>query len=462
MKRETTDVKRETIPVVTIVGRPNVGKSALFNRLVKKRMAIVHDQAGVTRDRLVAECSLGSVRFLVVDTGGIGVATGETIDQQVHHETDLGVSMADLILFVVDGRDGLTPLDEEVGRQLRRTKKPVIAVVNKIDHDNVDSSEFTQLGFGKLVLVSAAHGLGIDRLLAEIAGLLPPAPGPELPTFDSAIRLAIVGRPNVGKSSLINAILQDRRTIVSDVPGTTRDAVDIPYERSGRRFVLVDTAGIRARGKHNTSVEVFSVMRSEKSIERADLCLLVIDATQGVTAQDKKIARLIGENRKPCLIVANKLDLVKPESASAGFMESIIEQIRAGLFALDYAPVTVLSAKTGEALGRLFRSFRQIEEQAKRTIGTGRLNRILRTAQESQPPPAHGGKRLKILYATQLNNDPTRSLAPPVFLLFVNQAQLLTPVYQRYLEKAIRREIEYQGLPLVFRLRGRSVRAGNG
>jgi GTPase len=456
-------VKGETpnapdLPVVTIVGQPNVGKSELFNRLVRRRMAIVHAEPGVTRDRLIAECSLGAVPFLLIDTGGIGQSNSDSIARQVQDETDLAIGMADVILFVVDGRAGITPLDEEIGRRLRRSRRPVMVVVNKMDHVQLDASEFSQLGFDESVMVSAAHGRGIESLVEEIERHLPAGSSSAEPVVPvPEIKLAIVGRPNVGKSSLINAIMQDRRTIVSDLPGTTRDAVDIPYERSGQRFILIDTAGIRARGKHNTSVEVFSVMRSVKSIERADLCALVIDATQGVTAQDKKIAYQIGEHRKPCLIIVNKFDLVRPRSTLRPFRDSLISNVRGSLFGLDYAPITVLSAKTREDLKQLFRSLEQIEEQAKCSIGTGRLNRILQSAQESHPPAAQGGRRLKILYATQLANNQRLHLEPPVFLLFVNQGRLFTPVYRRYLEAAIRQEVEFTGLPIIFRLRDRSA-----
>src|SRR5467141_472472 len=277
------------LPIVAIVGRPNVGKSALFNRLVRQRVAIVHDQPGVTRDRLSADCEIGSVRFTLVDTGGIGSAIDASFDEQVRAEADLAMEMANLILLVTDAREGLTPIDRLLARELRSTKKPIIVVANKIDHPNQTDheTEFTELGFAEVVPVSAAHGRGMTELAERIAAHLPDEASDSAPP-SPILKLAIVGRPNVGKSSLINAILQDRRTIVSD------------------------TAGIRSRGKQSSSVEVFSVMRSQKSIERANVCALVIDAVDGVTAQDKKIAGLIQENEKPCLVIVNKLDLVKP------------------------------------------------------------------------------------------------------------------------------------------------------
>jgi GTPase len=444
------------LPIVAIVGRPNVGKSALFNRLVRQRMAIVHDQPGVTRDRLTADCEIGSVRFTLVDTGGIGSAIDASFDEQVRAEADLAMEMANLILLVTDARDGLTPIDRLLARELRSTKKPIIVVANKMDHPNQTDheTEFSELGFDEVLPVSAAHGRGITELVERITAHLPDE------TTDSVLpspaqKLAIVGRPNVGKSSLINAILKDRRTIVSGIPGTTRDAIDIPYQRGGKQFILIDTAGIRSRGKQSSSVEVFSVMRSQKSIERADVCALVIDAVDGVTAQDKRIAGLIQENEKPCLVAVNKLDLVKPSTRVRDFFDAILGQIRSNLFFLDYAPIDILSAHTGENLDRLFQSIERIEKHAQRTLGTGQLNRLLQQALEAHPPPARGNRRLKIMYATQIDFKEADSIRPPTFLLFVNDPQTLTDDYRRYLAGKIREQLGYYGLPVLFRLRSR-------
>ena len=444
------------LPIVAIVGRPNVGKSALFNRLVRQRVAIVHDQPGVTRDRLSADCEIDSVRFTLVDTGGIGSAIDASFDEQVRAEADLAMEMANLILLVTDARDGLTPIDRLLARELRSTKKPIIVVANKIDHPNQTDheTEFTELGFAEVVPVSAAHGRGMTELAERIAAHLPDETSDSAPPSPT-LKLAIVGRPNVGKSSLINAILQDRRTIVSDIAGTTRDAIDIPYQRGGKQFILIDTAGIRSRGKQSSSVEVFSVMRSQKSIERADVCALVIDAVDGVIAQDKKIAGLIQENEKPCLVVVNKLDLVKPSTRARDFFDAILGQIRSNLFFLDYAPIDVLSAHTGENLDRLFQSIERIEKHAQRTLGTGQLNRLLQQALEAHPPPARGNRRLKIMYATQIDFKQADSIRPPTFLLFVNDPQTLTDDYRRYLEGKIREQLGYYGLPILFRLRSR-------
>jgi GTP-binding protein len=444
------------LPIVAIVGRPNVGKSALFNRLARQRVAIVHDQPGVTRDRLTADCEIDSVRFTLVDTGGIGSAIDDSFDEQVRVEADLAMEMANLILLVTDGRAGVTPVDQILARELRNARKPIIVVVNKLDHSKQSDyeTEFSQLGFDEVLPVSAAHGRGIADLVDRIASNLP-SERVDAPSSERAIKLAIVGRPNVGKSSLINAILGDRRTIVTDVAGTTRDAIDIPYERDGKQFILIDTAGIRARGKQSSSVEIFSVMRSQKSIERADLCALVVDACEGVTAQDKKIAGLIQEHEKPCLVIVNKLDLVKPSARLRDFFDAILGQVRANLFFISYAPIDVLSAQTGENLDRLFQSIDRIERHAQRTLGTGQLNRLLQRAIEAHPPPVRGNRRLKILYATQIDYKESDTLRPPTFLLFVNDPQALTDDYRRYLEGKIREQLGYYGLPVLFRVRSR-------
>jgi GTPase len=445
------------LPIVAIVGRPNVGKSALFNRLARQRIAIVHDQPGVTRDRLTADCAIGLLHFTLVDTGGIGSAIDDSFDEQVRAEADLAMEMADLILLVTDGRDGLTPVDELLARELRIAKKPIIVTVNKIDHPKQENheAEFSRLGFTEVLPVSAAHGRGVTELLERIAVHLSQKTRDQSAAASHALKLAIVGRPNVGKSSLINAVLQDRRTIVSTVAGTTRDAVDIPYEREGKQYVLIDTAGIRARGKQSSSVEIFSVMRSQKSIERADICALVVDAVDGVTAQDKKIAGLIQENEKPCLVIVNKFDLVRPERRLRDFFAAMLDQIRADLFFLNYAPIDLLSAYTGENLNRLFQSIEKIEKHSRRTLGTGQLNRLLQQALEGHPPPVRRNRRLKILYATQIDNERSDTIQPPTFLLFVNDPQALTNEYRRYLEGKIREQLGYYGLPVLLRLRAR-------
>lgn len=446
---------------VAIVGRPNVGKSALFNRLAGKKISIVHDQPGVTRDRLSALCRLGDEPFTIIDTGGIGSTVDGGFSYQVHAEVDIAIEISQALLFVVDAQDGLTPVDEDLARKLRRANRPAILVVNKIDVDKHQplQSEFTRLGFKTLLAVSAEHGRGIGELVEATEALLPAAE--EIADGEEVaipVSLAIVGRPNVGKSSLINALLRDRRTLVSDVAGTTRDAVDVPYERDGRSYTLIDTAGIRPRGKHGTSVEVFSVMRAERSIRRADLCVIVIDATAKVTAQDKKIAGLIQEANKPCVIALNKWDLIKFEGNRGNETRDFVQTIRAELFFLEYASIVVLSAKTGENVGQLFGAIEETRAQSLQKIGTGPLNRAIREALTANPAPARGGKRFNILYATQVNVEKPAPIPLPTFVFFVNDPAALAPTYRRYLEARLRELSPFTGLPLLLRMRGREKR----
>jgi GTP-binding protein len=439
---------------VAIVGRPNVGKSALFNRLAGRNIAIVHDQPGITRDRISAPSRRGD--FIVWDTGGIGGAGESELVREVRNAADAAMREADLILFLVDAQQGLTPIDQELARLLRRSKRPVVLVVNKIDHPKHEDLdlEFQRLGFESLS-ISAAHGLGIDSLVEAVERLLPRSTLNSQLSTSPPLSLAIVGRPNVGKSSLINAILSDRRTIVSHLPGTTRDAVDIAYRRGSERFTLIDTAGIRPRGKHASSVEVFSVMRSERTIRRADLCVLVIDATMGVTAQDKKIAALMQKAHKPSILVVNKWDLVKPERGAKATLAALINETRERLFFLPYAPILVASALTGENVDRLFSAIRKIRRGAEERIGTGVLNRLLHEAFAANPPPMASNRRIKLFYATQPRSE-DQTLATPEFVLFVNDPQLLGETYVRYLEARIREVQPFLGLPLMLNFRPRS------
>ena len=455
----------ESVGKVAIVGRPNVGKSALFNRLAGRNIAIVHDEPGITRDRLAAPCVKGRRPFTVWDTGGIGGAGEVELRTQVRTAADAAMRESDVILFVVDAQDGLTPIDQELARILRKSKTPVILVINKIDHPKHEDlqSDFARLGFARTLPLSAAHGRGISDLLETIDSLLPASGTATEPlsATDWPLALAIVGRPNAGKSSLINSILRDARTIVSEVPGTTRDAVDVLYERDGDKFLLIDTAGIRARSKHSTSVEVFSVMRAERTIRRADLCILVIDLTSGVTGQDKKIAGLIQKAEKPCLVILNKWDLVKPKRAAKAAMDKIVEETRERLFFLSYAPVLVASALTGENVDELFRLIGNVRRAATVRIGTGILNRMLRAAFEENPPPTIGTRRLKLFYAAQAGGeDEGRSLEALKFILFVNQPKLLSETYGRYLEGRIRAVERYPGLPVLLSCRARSESEG--
>src|SRR6266478_60081 len=476
-----------TLPNVAIVGRPNVGKSALFNRLVRRKIAIVHDQPGITRDRLSATCTRGERPFTLWDTGGIFGAGESELTQQVRHAAENALRGSDLLLFVVDGKEGLSPVDAELARMLRKSQKPVVLVINKIDTEKHDplAAEFDSLGFDKIISVSAEHDRGISELLDAIELQLPSPANIDHPTLvrhslgeggsdvEHPIAIAIVGRPNVGKSSLINSIVRGERAIVSELPGTTRDAIDIVYERNGRQFVFIDTAGMRRRGKVSSSAEVFSVMRAERSIRRADLCVLIIDLTMGVTAQDKRIAGLIQEARKPAIVVLNKWDLVKPRRGEKQSSKGLIEEARSRLFFLDYVPVLITSASTGENVDRLFALIQKVQRAARKRIGTGVLNRLLRHAFEANPPPLVKGRRLKLFYATQATNSglhPVEAsvgkgsaseksrgdVAPTEFVLFVNDPPLITESYRRYLEARIREAEPYPGLPIILTLRARA------
>ena len=443
-----------------IVGRPNVGKSALFNRLAGRMISIVHDQPGVTRDRIASVCRLGSAPFEIVDTGGIGDDPDPDFSESTREGAHIAIESSDVILFVTDAHDGVTPLDADLAAMIRTSGRPVVLVVNKVDIEEHEgrADEFARLGFAHSLSVSAAHGRGIADLVSTIESILPEGEGGQEEP-DDAPKLALVGRPNVGKSSLVNAILEDKRTIVSDIPGTTRDSVDVATERDGKPYILCDTAGIRHRSRHNTSVEVFSVMRSEKTIRRADLNILVIDATCGVTSQDKKIAGLIQQANKPAVIALNKWDLVAPAGEpDAELVREHVSRVRRELFFLDYAPVVVLSALTGENVRRLFTTVEKVRQHSTRRAGTGELNRVLRAAIERQAPAIKGNRRFKLLYITQVNETGRAAIKPPQFILFVNDPSLLPDSYVNYLCARIREKWEYPGLPILLRLRGREGR----
>ncbi len=455
---------------IAIVGRPNVGKSALFNRIAGRRIAIVHGQPGITRDRISAKCGIGGKTFRLWDTGGI-VGAGETqLTGDVRAAAELAMKESDLILFVVDGQDGLNPMDRELARLLRKLHKPVLLLVNKIDDPKHQprADEFSALGFENIFPISAAHGQGIPEVLEKIDSFLPASPSNHQTSLRAVgstnwsanlkhpIAVAILGRPNAGKSSLINALLRDPRTIVNEIPGTTRDAVDIEYEREDKRYLFIDTAGIRARSKHSSSVEVFSVMRAEKTITRADICVLVIDAAEGIKAQDRRIAALIQKARKACVIALNKWDLVRTNRKQRQTMEDAIANARTELFFIDYAPVLVTSALTGEHANRIFKMIERIRRAAHAHIGTGKLNRALRAAFAANPPPMAKGKRLKLFYATQSSGDQSREFAPPEIVLFVNSPRLLAQPFARFLAAKIRELEPYPGLPILLTCRART------
>ena len=450
-------------PVVALVGRPNVGKSALFNRLAGRTISIVHDQPGVTRDRVSAPCSLTAVPCDLVDTGGIGSLDNIDFSEAVSTEAQIAMDTAEVILFIVDAREGLTPVDQAIAQQLRKAAAHVCLVLNKADHEELDhvAGDFAPLGLGGGLPVSAAHGRNLKALLAELDERLQPFAESSREAEEAArvtgLKIAVIGKPNAGKSSLVNAILDDERTIVSEVAGTTRDSVDIPYDRAGERHTLIDTAGLRQRSRMDSSVEVFSAMRAERSIRRADLCLLVVDLSAGISAQDRKIARLVQKEQKPCLIIANKWDLYHPDAPRGARMEEAEEEIRTQLFFLHYAPFICVSARERQELDRIFGAIRRVREGAREIMGTGELNRVMADALHRNPPPAskRHRKRLKILYATAAVNERYAAIPVPRYILFVNDKRLLSDSYQSYLENTLRKENRSLGLPINFSVRSR-------
>ncbi len=449
------------MPSVAIIGRPNVGKSALFNRLIGRKIAIVHDQPGITRDRISAICTRGKRPFVLWDTGGIFGAGEAELGAQVRGAAEAALRESDLLLFIVDAKDGLSPIDKEIARVLRKSQKPVVLVINKIDDEKhlPLAAEFDSLGFKSSIAISAEHSRGVSDLLGAIERLLPSPAGDSRTTSHESLAVAILGRPNVGKSSLINSIVRSERAIVSELAGTTRDAIDILYERNGRRFVFIDTAGIRRRGKQSTSAEIFSVMRAERSIRRADLCILIVDLTAGVTAQDKRIAGLIQAAQKPAIIILNKWDLVKPRRNQKEAITRLVEAARDGLFFLNYAPVLITSSLTGEHVSKLFSLIEKIRGAARQHMGTGVLNRLLRQAFEASPPPIVRAHRLKLFYAAQSKGKEDQQLEPAEFVLFVNDPRLLNQTYKRYLESRIRDAQPFPGLPIILTLRPRAKSA---
>ena len=451
------------LKTVAIVGRPNVGKSALFNRLAGKTISIVHDQAGVTRDRITAQCRRGPAWFEIMDTGGIGASTDDVLTDQVQIEASIALDVADLLMFVVDVVDGITTIDQSLARELRRTSKPVILVCNKADSPKrkLNAGEFSKFGFKDTVEVSAAHGLGIDDLVALVAERLDLQESTETEDAKTGqnvrpLKLAIVGRPNAGKSSLVNAILGQERAIVSEVPGTTRDALDIQATWNGKKYQLIDTAGIRRRAHLDTVVEISSVERSVQSIKRADLCLLVIDCAAGAKMQDRKIAQIILEERKPCILVMNKWDLFHPDAPQKDRIEFLDELMRREFFFLNYAPLVAISAKNKDHIGKLFVQIEKVRNGAQNRIGTGALNRLLANAIENTPGAlGRSTHSFKLLYATQVNETSEFAIPVPQFVLFANRASKLTDSYTRYLEKVIRDEWPAPGVPFRMSVRGK-------
>lgn len=432
-------------PVVAIVGRPNVGKSTFFNYLAGRRISIVEDTPGVTRDRIYTEVEWRNRKFTLIDTGGIEPYSEDRIMQQMKSQAEIAIETADVIVFMVDMKDGLTASDNEVATMLRKSKKPIILVVNKVDRVGqvpAEVYEFYNLGIGELMTVSSIHGLGMGDLLDEIYKHFPDEAEDEYD--EEVIKVAVIGKPNAGKSSLINKILGEERVIVSDIPGTTRDAIDTYVESEAGKFVFIDTAGIRRQSKINENIERYSTIRSWAAIERSDVCLIMIDAEEGVTEQDTKIAGYAHEQGKASIIVVNKWDLLEKDT---GTLEEYRKTVLEKLGFMLYAPVIFISAKTGQRVNKIFELTKFIANQAALRISTGVLNDFLNEVTAMVQPPSDKGKRLKIYYMTQA------SVKPPSFVLFINSIELMHYSYERYLENQLRKSFGFEGTPIKFMLR---------
>ena len=435
-------------PLVAIVGRPNVGKSMLFNKLVGQRLSIVEDTPGVTRDRLYASCEWRGRTFDMVDTGGIEPSTDSEILLFMREQAQIAIDAATVIVLVTDIRTGVTAADEDVATMLQRSRKPVVLAVNKADSTGATDPmlyEFYSLGLGDPIAVSAVHGHGTGDLLDACMEYFPPEEEDEIE--DEVIHVAVIGKPNVGKSSLINRILGEKRVIVSDLAGTTRDAVDTPLENKYGKYVFIDTAGIRRKSRVEERVEKFSVMRAQLAIERADVCLILIDGRDGVTEQDTKIAGMAHEAGKASIIIVNKWDLVEKET---GTMEKMRKDILRDLGFMTYAPILFISALTGQRTERIFEMINSVNEQSCMRITTGMLNNVLADAQMRVQPPTDKGRRLKIYYMTQTG------IKPPCFVIFCNSRELFHFSYQRYIENQIRSVFGLEGTPihLIIRQKG--------
>ncbi len=432
-------------PIVAIVGRPNVGKSMLFNKLTGKRMAIVENTPGVTRDRIYGQCDWNGRVFTLVDTGGIEPGTDSEMLQFMRRQAEIAIETADVIVMVTDVTVGMTAADAEVGAMLKRARKPVVVAVNKCDKVggvNPEVYEFYGLGLGDPIEVSAIHGHGTGDLLDACVACFPEETGEE--EEDDRIKVAIIGKPNVGKSSLLNRILGQERVIVSDVAGTTRDAIDSSFENSFGKYCFIDTAGMRRKSKVDDAIEKYSNLRSISAIDRADVCLILIDANEGVTEQDTKIAGLAHEAGKASIIVVNKWDLVEKDTNT---MDKMTDGIRRDLSYMTYAPVLFISALTGQRVDRLYQLINEVAAQTALRITTGMLNNILEDATARVQPPSDKGRRLKIYYMTQVG------VKPPHFVVFCNDARLFHFSYQRYLENQLRAVFGLMGTPIKLTIR---------
>lgn len=437
-------------PVVTIVGRPNVGKSTLFNRIAGKRISITEDTPGVTRDRIYAECEWLDNHFTLIDTGGIEPNTTDTIFSQMRVQAEIAIDMADVILFMVDGKEGVTAADMEVAQMLRKSKKEIILVVNKMDKFVNDNNvfEFYNLGIGEPVSISSSEALGIGDLLDEIISKFDESM--DVDDDDDSIKIAVIGKPNAGKSSIINRIIGENRVIVSDIPGTTRDAIDTKFEKNGQKYTLIDTAGIRKKSKVSETVEKYSVLRAFTAVERADICILVIDADKGITDQDIRIAGYSHDNNKGMIIVINKWDLVEKDNNT---FKEFQEDVRKSLAYATYAPILTVSALTGQRVNKILDEVDAVYNFRNLRVSTGVLNDIITEAVLMNQPRTVRGKRLKIYYGTQV------AVNPPKFLIFVNDSSIVHFSYERYLENKIRESFEYKGTPIIIEFRSKNEKS---
>lgn len=433
-------------PIVALVGRPNVGKSTLFNKIAGERISIVQDTPGVTRDRVYADAEWLNYNFTMIDTGGIEPERDDIIVKQMRRQAQIAIETADVIMFLVDGKEGITPADEEVANMLRKSKKPVVLVVNKIDSlkDEGNAWEFYNLGIGDPITISASQGLALGDMLDRVVSYFKPVSEEE--EEDEYIRIAMVGKPNVGKSSLINRLLGEERVIVSNVPGTTRDAIDSYLENELGKFILVDTAGVRRKSKVKEEIERYSVIRTMASIERADVCILVIDATEGITEQDEKIIGFAHEKRKAIMVIVNKWDLIEKDDKT---MDNFKKDLQANLKFLAYAEYLFISALTGQRVHKVLEVAKKCYDNYSKRVSTGVLNDVISKAVLMKEPPIVALKRLKIFYATQV------AIKPPKFVFFVNDLQARHFSYQRYLENQIRDSFDFKGTGIEIEYRER-------
>ncbi len=438
-------------PVVVIIGRPNVGKSTLFNRLVKRRKAIVEDEPGVTRDRNYAEALYEDHPFLLIDTGGFEPAAKEPIPKQVQEQAEVAIQEADLVLFLMDGKEGLNPADIEVAHYLRKVTKPVFYVVNKIDGERQEENviDFYQLGVPALYSISAEHGRGVADLMDGVFKVLTPTPLQE-EREEGEIRVALVGRPNVGKSSLLNKLIGRPRAVVDSTPGTTRDAIDTPLRREGRKYIFIDTAGIRRKSKVSKRLEKYMTIRALKSLERCDVAVILLDGFEGLTDQDARIAEFAEENGRALIFIVNKWDLVEKETST---LEQYKKRIRKEIKTLDYVPILFISALTGQRVSKLFETIDAVISEHRKRIATAKLNQWLQEIFQNNPPPLAGSRTVKLYYISQVTT------APPTFVLFTNEPRGITEPYLRYLMRQLRERYGFAGAPLRILLRRRKKEA---